>query len=639
MTNHTASSFASLVEAQLGAAEAGLAALHALGDGAPASEAVTLFDGIGKAVGEVSGLAELFSAVHPDGAVREAAEGASQRIAAFSTNLGLDRAAYERFAAIELAPDAPDDEKRFVEHTLRDFRRSGVDKDEATRDRIRALQEELVEVGQQFDRNIMTGGRTLRIEEGHAALAGLPEDFLASHPEDEDGSVTLSTDPTDFLPVMLYAERDDIRKAFHWEYNQRAFPANADVLKTLLARRHELATLLGFDHWAHLVCEDKMIGSAQAARDFAMNVTGLARPVGEKEYVELLDELKRDQPDAQQVEPWQSRFLTERVKRRRFNFDSQSVRPYFGYARVRDGILATTETLFGVEIRRVEDAENWHGAVETYDVYEGGKRSARFHLDMFPREGKFKHAALFHIRSGTEGGGIPEAALVCNFPAPTDDDPALLLHDQVTTFFHEFGHLVHQLFAVQRLHGFAGIACEWDFVEVPSQLYEEWAWSARVLQRFATHHATGEPIPEELVDRLRGAEEYGKGLGVMGQMLYALFSLTLYDRDPAGVEPGELLGELQKELTLFEKVPGSAMECAFGHLHSYSANYYTYMWSLVIAKDFVGEFGTDLLDAERSKRYRAAVLTPGGAQDAKDLVRAFLGRDSELAAWERWLKS
>lgn len=637
MTDHTPESLEALLDERLAAARAQLASLHALPPGAPADEVARTFDGIGRALGEVYGLSEIYAAVHPDEGVRTAAEGASQRIQAFTTELGLDRRAFEAFERLELPSDADPNLARFVEHTLRDFRRSGVDKDEAGREEIRALQEQLTRVGQSFDRNIMAGGRTLRLAEGHAALAGLPRDFLDAHPEAGDGSVTLTTDPTDFLPVLLYAERDDVRRDLFLQYHTRAYPENVEVLGELLRLRHELATKLGYDHWAHWVCEDKMIQSAGAAREFVDSIAERARPYGAKELDELLQELRTTDPDATRVEPWQTRHLMERVKRRRFQFDSQSVRPYFSYRKVLEGVLATTESLFGVEIRRNTDEPVWHPSVECYDVVEGGALSARFYLDMFPREGKYKHAAMFDIAGGVPGESVPQAALVCNFPEPKAGDPALLLHDQVTTVFHEFGHLLHHLFAVQPWYGFSGIRCEWDFVEVPSQLYEEWAWSAGVLRRFATHHETGEPIPEALVDQLRAAEEYGKGLGVMGQMLYAKFALSLYDRDPAGVDPGALLGELQDEMTFFRKVPGTAMECAFGHLHGYSASYYTYMWSLVIAKDFFGAFDGDLMDAGRARRYREAVLAPGGARDAEAMARDFLGRPVAFDAWEAWL--
>ncbi|QDV08722.1 Oligopeptidase A [Planctomycetes bacterium Poly30] len=642
---HTADSFSALVDRHLAAAKTHLETLRGLPTDATAETVARTFDAIGVEVGAVTGLAEILSAVHPDEGVRTAAESAIQRMSAFTTELSLDRSAYEPFSRLDLSQPMTPEVQRFVEHTLRDYRRGGVDKDDATREKIRALQEKLVQTGQLFDRNIMTGGKKLRLEGGHADLVGLPQDFLDAHPEDADGSVTLSTDPTDFLPVLLYAERDETRHDFFMVYHTRAFPENDPVLKQLLAERHELAQTLGFEHWAQFSCEDKMIGSAEAAREFAMKVTDLARPVARAEYDELLEELRTLDPGAERVRPWQSRFLMERVKRKKHSFDSQSVRPYFAYTSVKEGILRTTEALFGVEIRLASDEQGdvhfWHESVECYDVFENSKRTARFYLDMFPRDAKFKHAAMFQLYAGLEGERrqLPEAALVCNFPEPKPGDPALLLHDQVTTFFHEFGHLLHHLFAVSTFNGFAGIACEWDFVEVPSQLYEEWAWSASVLQKFATHHETGEPIPTELVERLRAAEEYGKGLGVNGQMLYALFSLTLYDRDPAGVEPGELMGDMQRELTLYEKVPGTAMHAAFGHLHGYSANYYTYMWSLVISKDFFGQFEGDLMDTTTARRYRDEVLAQGGAEDASEMVKSFLGREAGFAAWESWLKA
>lgn len=639
-TPHTVDEFKALLDGALAAAEEGRAALSAMASGGRTAEEVArTYDGIGRALGEVHGLSGLYASVHPDAAMREAAEEATQRISAFTTSLGLDQDAYAAFEAIELPEGADPDLVRYVEHTLRDFRRSGVDRDEAARGKIRALQEKLVEVGQQFDRNIVAGGRELRLEGGHADLAGLPADFLDAHPEAEDGSVTLTTDPTDFLPVLLYAERDDVREGLFLKFNQRAYPENKEVLDELLALRHELAGELGYPHYAAWVCEDKMIRTAEAAHDFVDRISGLGRPVGTREFAELEEELRRFDPAAGRIKPWQTRFLIERVKQRKFAFDSQSVRPYFAYDRVEAGVLAVIEQLFGVEVRRNREEPVWHPSVKCFDVNEGGRTVARFYLDMFPREGKFKHAAMFDINGGVPGESLPQAALVCNFPEPSESDPALLLHDQVTTVFHEFGHLLHHLFAVQPWYGFSGIRCEWDFVEVPSQLFEEWAWSVDVLQRFALHHETEEPIPAELVERLRAAEEYGKGIGVMGQMMYAKFALCLFDSDPAGLDPGELFGELQREMTFFEKVEGTAMECSFGHLHGYSASYYTYMWSLVIAKDFFGAFGgAGLMDAALAARYRQAVLAPGGARDAAEMAREFLGREVSFDAWQAWLQ-
>lgn len=609
----------------------------ALPRGTAAALAVPSFDRIGAALDEVSGPAQVYAAAHPDTATRDVAELALQDLAAFGTELAMHKGAYEQLASIDLSAATPD-EQRFVRIALRDYRRSGVDKDDATRERIRALQRELVEIGQRFDRNIVEGNRFVRLAGGHAELSGLPADFLAAHPEDADGSVTLATEPTVFLPVMLYAERDEVRRRLLFEYHNRAYPANMPVLQDLLAKRHELAQLLGYPHWADWLLEDRMARSAGAARAFVERVATLARAQAEREYALLLAQKRAVTPDATRVEPHEARFLTERVKRERFAFDSQSVRPYFPYERVERGVLATTAALFGVTIERDPHAEVWHPDVRAFEVRDATGTIARFFLDMFPRAGKFKHAAMFDWRRGTLGGPVPEAALICNFPRPNEDDPALLLHDQVTTFFHEFGHLMHHLFARQRLMAYSGISCEWDFVEVPSQLYEEWAWDVRVLQSFAHHWQTGEPIPAELVERLRGAEEFPKGMTVTTQMFYATFSLDLYDRDPRGLDTTDVMTDAQRRVSLFEHIPETHMQASFGHLHGYSAGYYTYMWSLVISKDFWGAFERAPMDRSAADRYRREVLAQGGARDAADMVRSFLGREQGFEAFEAWLR-
>jgi len=635
----TADAIEATVRASLSDARARRDSLLALPADATPDALVDALDDIRAALDGSRGLAGLYSSVHPDKAVRDAAEGLEQELAAFETELGLDRDVYERLASVDAGELSDEPRGRLLAHALRDYRRSGVDRDEATRARVRALQEELVEIGQTFDRNIVQGGRELVIEEGAAGLEGLPEDWIANHVPGEDGAVRLSTDAPDFQPFMLYARRADLRARFYDVYLQRAHPENEPVLAELLAKRFELAQLLGYEDWAQYVTEVLMVESPGNAREFVERVAERARPSAEVEYQELLAEKRGTEPDAEVVYEWELGYLTEQIKQSRFGFDSQSVRPYFAYDRVEEGLLRLSESLYGVEIARVENPEAWHEDVRTFEVREGGAVVARFFLDMFPREDKYKHAAMFDVRGGRPGSTVPEASLVCNFPRPSDTDPGLLLHSQVTTFFHEFGHLLHMLFGGgQRYDRFSGIECEWDFVEVPSQLYEEWAWDPGVLAGFARHHETGEVIPPELVERLRAAEEYGKALGVTRQMVFARLSLACYEQDPAGLDVEGLLDELKRRISPLEPVAGH-MPCSFGHLNGYSAIYYTYMWSLVIAKDFWSAFEGDPMSADTARRYRAAVLAPGGARDASQLVRDFLGRDYEMGAWERWLAS
>jgi len=340
---------------------------------------------------------------------------------------------------------------------------------------------------------------------------------------------------------------------------------------------------------------------------------------------------------------WERAYLIERIKSERFEFDSRAVRAYFPVERVRAGVLDTASRLFGLEFRRDVALPVWHRSVECWEVREDGRAVGRFFLDLHPRAGKYKHAAMFPLTDGLQGETLPEAALVCNFPAPLErdgrTDPALLLHEQVTTFFHEFGHLLHHLLGGRgQWLSFAGIATERDFVEVPSQLFEEWAWNPDVLARFAHHVDTGEPIPAELVRRMRAAEDYGKGLTVQQQLFYALLSLSYYDRDPAGLDVTRAMTELKEEVSCLPHTEGNHFHASFGHLNGYSAIYYTYLWSLVIAKDFWARFERDPMAGEAALRYRRAVLEPGGARDAADLVRDFLGRAYSFEAFERWLE-
>jgi thimet oligopeptidase len=601
---------------------------------------VEAFDAIRRPLDAVRGCAHLLSQVHPVEELRTAGLEVVRDLAAFETDLSLDRGCYERLAAIDPVQLEEPATVRLREHALRDYRRSGVDRDDGTRARIKELTEEMVRVGQAFDVNIARDTRSVRFEEGVAALEGLPRDYVAAHPPDAEGGVTVTTDSAEFVPFMTYARRGDLRRRLYLAYTNRAAPDNLEVLRRLLALRHELAGLLGYASWADYVTEDKMIRSAQAAREFVDRIATLARPRLEAEVSELLEEKRREEPGAEEIHDWERTYWTERVKARQLDFDSQAVRPYFAYARVRDGVLATSAALFGVEFVRNERRPVWHPDVECYDVVDDGRPVARLYLDMHPRPDKYKHAAMFDLRAGRDGDSLPEAALVCNFPRPAGDDPALLLHQDVTTFFHEFGHLLHHLFAGgQRYLSFAGIATEWDFVEAPSQMYEEWAWDAGVLQRFACHHETGEPIPPELVASMRRAEEYSKGIHVAVQMFYAALSLALHDRPPAGLDPMELMVELKRRLLPFPHEHGSHFVAAFGHLNGYSATYYTYMWSLVIAKDLFSRFEPDLMDASVAGEYRQAVLEPGGSRDAAELVRSFLGREYRFEAWQHWLES
>ncbi len=575
--------------------------------------------------------------VHPDEALRKAASECESDVDRAMTALSLDRDVFDALSRLDdSSADAAT--RYYVQRTLRDFRRAGVDRDEAARARIRALREELVTLGQEFGSNVASDVRTLEIEP--SALDGLPDDFKRAHPAGANGTVTLTTSNTDYVPFMTYATGAPAREALWRLYRLRGHPKNLTVLNRMLTLRKEYANLLGFRTWADYITGDKMIETSENVSAFITRIAAAADERMRADYAEILAQKQREVPGARAVDAWDSAFYQEQVKAAQYDFDSQSVRPYFEYSRVKHGVMELTSRMFGITYRPVADAVVWHDDVEAYDVLEGDTVLGRIYLDMYPREHKYTHYAQFTLVNGKAGSALPEGVLVCNFPRP-GAEPALMQHSDVETFFHEWGHLLHHVFGGHtRWAGISGVATEWDFVEAPSQMLEEWVWDPETLRTFARHYQTNEPIPADLVARMKRADEFGKGLFVRQQMFYAATSLELHARNPDGLDSSRLVAELQQAYTPFAYVDGTYFEASFTHLDGYSAIYYTYMWSLVIAKDMFTVFRNEgLLSVATAARYRAAVLEPGGSKPAADLVRDFLGRPYNFDAYEAWLNN
>ena len=583
-------------------------------------------------------LAGLMSEVHPDEAIRDAARECEQECSKFYTELALDRDMYDALAAVDVA-QADAATRRFVAHQLRDYRRAGVDRPPEVRERLKKIDEELTKLGQQFSKNIAEDVRAIPVSDP-TRLAGLPEDFIASHPRDATGAVQITTDYPDYNPFMTYAVDDELRKQLYVMFRSRGDKSNEAVLRDVLKLRAEKASLLGFANWADYITADKMIRSGDNASEFLDKVWKLAEPRAKRDYADLLDQLRTLDPAATAVADWQKIFLENEIKKVRYEVDASEVRRYFPYRRVLDGLLAITSEIFDLAYVPASDASLWHPSVLAYDVMRGAAKLGRIYLDMHPREGKYKHAAQFPLKDGVEGVQLPEGVLVCNFPNPgASDDPALMEHDDVVTMFHEFGHLMHHVLGGhQRWVTLSGVATEWDFVEAPSQMFEEWAWSDDTLARFARHHETGEVIPKQLVDKMRRADKFGLGTATVQQIFYASISLGFHRADPDALDQLAEVQRLQKQYTPFDYVPDTRFHASFGHLVGYSAMYYTYQWSLVIAKDLLTPFEkTGLMTTDVTYRYRDQVLVPGGSRDAAELVRSFLGRDYDFRAFEAFL--
>lgn len=590
------------------------------------------YDALSDLVNDSANEIYLVSQTHPDKDIRDTAEGCVQKLSAFAAGLTLSRPIYARLSAIDAS--TLDHQTSYVlNDVLIDFRLAGVDRDDATRAKVEKLQNEITDIGLTFARNIREQKGELVLKSTDD-LAGLPEDYLDTHKPGTDGLIRISTDYPDAMPIFEFADKEATRKALYMVFQNRAWPANEAVLKSLLEKRQELAGLLGFPNYASLATKDKMIGSPQHALAFLEEVNVAAKDGAAADLAQLLARQQQFDPTATQVMPWSNSYLQNRLRKEKYDVDSAVVRTYFTYQKAKDGIFALVRDLFGADIRPW-NTPVWDKSVSAYELYDQGRLVGRFYLDMHPREGKYSHAAQFDIRTGLADRTIPVAALICNFPATGPMD-----HDDVETFLHEFGHLLHNLYSGHQRYSLQSMnAIPRDFIEAPSQLLEEWVWDYDTLKGFASN-AQGEPIPEALVEKMNAARRFGEAMRWKTQLAYSAISLAYYTEPAQSIDLAELWKDKISTYGVMPYVPGTHPYASFGHLDGYSAVYYTYVWSKAIALDLFTRFKqAGIRNREVALSYRKAVLDPGGSADPNDYIRNFLGRPLSTAAFKEELKA
>jgi len=580
--------------------------------------------------------AGLMEQVHPDATFRDRATLMLTKASAAQTAIALNHEVYNALAALDLSKvDAAT--RFYVQRQLLEFRLAGVDKDDTTRARLKKLNDQATEQQSMFDRNISDGKNT--VEADPAELDGLPQDYIDRHQPGADGKVRLTTDYPDALPVFTFAKSDSLRRRMSLAFNTRAYPKNKEVLTSLMKTRYEIATLLGYSSWADYNAADKMIAKGRNIADFINQVNDASRDLSQREFEMLLAEKQKTEAGAKEIWDYERSYLSELVRRSKYDFDSQAVRPYFPFMKVKQGILDTAADLFHVSFQQEQNIPSWDPAVETWIVIDSGKPIGRFYLDMHPRPGKYSHAEMAPVLDGIRGKQLPEAILVCNFPVPTATDPGLMDYGDVETFFHEFGHLMHHILGGQQeWAGISGITMESDFVEAPSQMLEEWIRSPQVLAKFARHYKTGEPIPAELVARMNRASAFGRGGWAGRQNGFSAISYDIYKTKPEDVDLDKVTLDNARRYTLFTPLPDTHSWASFGHLGGYSSAYYTYLFDKVIAEDFFLQFDhQNLLAGDAPMRYRRVVLEPGGSMSANDLVKNFMGRPQNITALQHWM--
>jgi len=628
-------------EAHLTAAQAHVDALLAVKGPKTVENTLRAYDEAQREMDLAGSGAALLTNASPKKELRDVGDEMLQKVSAASTALSLNPDVYHALQAVD-ASRADTATRYFLEHTLLEYRLAGIDKDAATRERVRKLSDELTAESLHFQRNIAESQGKVVVKNA-AELDGLPADYIARHPAAADGTITLTTDEPDYRPAMTYAKSDDVRKRLYLAYNGRAYPANEVLLQEVLKTRAELAHELDFANWAELATADKLIKNPANVRALLAELDKAAKPVATKEYAEILAFAQQRQPGLTAIPTYSASYWMELYQREAYGFDSQAVRAYFPFAEVQQGVLDTAARLFHVKFVEVKGLELWDPSVTVFDVVDaadsGGKKLGRIYLDMHPRAGKNKWFNAGTMVTGVADRQLPEARLHAHFAGGENGDPGLMQYSDGVTFFHEFGHMMHAILGShQEYVGTSSFNVEWDFVEAPSQMLEEFFRDKAIVDSFAKNYKTGEVLPDELFAKMLKADAFGPGIGYERQISLANYSLELHDRAPEQVNLEAMWKQAAVDGGPWQWVDGNYGFATFTHLIGYSSNYYTYSLSKVIALDFFNQFDKkNLLDGPAAMRYRKTVLEPGGSMSANDLVKDFLGRPQSYEAFRMWM--
>ena len=599
---------------------------------------------------QASGRFGFLSQVSADEELRAVAHKQEERLSVFAAGIGfredIDRAlkAYASRAELEALPD---DARRLLEFALRDYRRNGLDLDKRTRDELQSLQERLVGLGIGFRKNIDDYEDFIEIS--RAELDGLPEGYIERLRTFEvDGAVRyrVGLDYPELHPFLDSAHDGELRRELFHRNHNKAADTNIEILEEALGVRASMAKLLGIESWAAYALEIKMAKQADAVLEFLVDLEERLQPKLLADLARLSEEQERRTGVKGPINIADWRYYTNQVVQEQYRVDPFEVAAYFPLDAVLDGMFRIYEELVGVRfVRRPDVVESaWHEDAQPFDIVDpqNGEAQARFYMDLYPRPGKFGHAAAFTLRGGRKGRSLngdgyqqPISAIVANFTKPTESSPSLLRHSEVVTLFHEFGHILHQTLTTSRFTRFSGTRVERDFVEAPSQMLEHWCWQPDMLRSFSRHHETGDPLPTSLIDRMIEAKHTSSAIATLRQVYFSRLDLAYHS------ESGRSTDEIARELhpiTGFPFPEDTHFQAGFGHLFGYDAGYYGYLWSRVFGDDMFTRFEAPGASVSSvGAEYRRHILEPGGTADADALIQRFLGREPNADAFLREL--
>jgi thimet oligopeptidase len=583
--------------------------------------------------------------VSTDAGERERGALAEEHYNNWIIELGKNESVYKAVRAVaDKKPKLEPEAQRLVEHTLRDYRRAGMELPVEQRDELKKIQIEIAKLGIEFERNVRDDETTvpLTIDE----LKGMDDEFIEALPK--SGQLYLvGMDYPIFNPMMDFCESEVGRSKVWLAYKRRGGQKNVNVLEHILKLRAQAAEMLGYRSASDFENEIRMSKNAHVVKDFYDKLRPLVRKKAQQDFDEFL-QAKREHtgdPNAK-LYPWDQSFYQKKLQLEKYAVDARKVQEYFPMQRATEGLFSITQSLYGLEYKNITDRAKsegrkfWHPDVQLYEVWDktNNQLLGEFYLDLYPRENKYGHAAQWGLiqRKKWADGRVerPLAALVCNFTKPTADKPSLLTHDEVETYFHEFGHCLHTILTEANFGRFAGTSVERDFVEAPSQMFENWVWDADVLKTFARHYKTNDPLPDELLQGMIRAKNLGSGLMAEHQFYYGLTDQAYHTAPKGEIDTTKAALDLFKEVELFETVPNHYYQASFGHLIGYQGGYYGYQWSLVYAQDMFQRFKElGMLDPEAGMYYRKKILARGGTVDAMDMIRDYLGREPKMDAY------
>lgn len=602
-----------------------------------------------KAFGPVAHL----NAVAQTGALREAYNACLPKLSEYSTELSQDSALFRAFKDLR-AGDQWDGlstpQKKVVENALRDFRLGGVDLPEDSKQEYLANSKRLSELGSRFSDNLLDATQAWKKQVHDASLLeGLPDTALAGAADKarEEGleGWLLTLDAPTFLAVMGHARNRDLREEMYRAWTTRASDQgpqagrydNSAIMEEILRLRHRQAELLGFANYAEKSLATRMAKSVNEVYDFIRGLAARARPRAQEE-ISALREFARDN-GVDDPQAWDIPFYSERLREARYDVSQEALRPWFPTESVIDGMFRVVEKVFGVRFRVREDVDVWHPDVRFFEILDaGGGVQAAFYLDIYARTGKRGGAWMdeCRVRRRRLDGTLqtPVAYLTCNFAPPAGGRPGLMTHDDVVTLFHEFGHGLHHMLTEQDIRGVSGInGVPWDAVELPSQFLENWCWTREGIELISSHHETGDPLPEEKLDRLLAARNFQSAMQMLRQLEFSLFDMRIHAEYEPGLSIQAVLDEVRDEIAVVRPPDFNRFQHGFGHVFAggYAAGYYSYKWAEVLSADAWSRFQEEGVFNENTGRdFRKHILARGGSEDPTELFVAFRGRKPSI---------